>query len=375
MGVGMLNFVRVISIAVAMSLTALGSAAEDSPKTSVVDYLRVIVAGDQDLADALSRNIALAGESGDGHQYWRGKTLADLYPFFEEWLHNPLKPVSNRIGIIDGEIVRHDYLFWDLLNADQTLRIHNEFMGWMALFMNARQQFFLSSASAKYLTQWYEDPRVRIGDYVVPPGGFRSFNDFFLRRLKPGARPVSGRDDPTTVVSPVDCEVYQVYNVKPDQGIAVKQARLSFSDLLDSDPVAETFEGGEAFTCNLKLTNYHHFHSPVTGRIAKIGQVGGIYYFDNGFRHLYEHRRAYVVFDTEALGRVILVAVGQVMVNSIKLIVAEGDNVEKGQELGHFDFGGSEIVMLFQPGKAQLGANVKPGHMFWLGQELATPAK
>ena len=104
MGVGMLNFVRVISIAVAMSLTALGSAAEDSPKTSVVDYLRVIVAGDQDLADALSRNIALAGESGDGHQYWRGKTLADLYQLFEEWLHNPLKPVSNRIGIIDGGV-------------------------------------------------------------------------------------------------------------------------------------------------------------------------------------------------------------------------------------------------------------------------------
>jgi phosphatidylserine decarboxylase len=349
---------------------AIGAEDADRKYGSVVEYLEYIVDGDRDLRSALEKNLAVAGSSGPSQAFWAGKTMGDLYSFFGAWLVNPLRPTTSKSGIVDGEIVRHSYLFRNLLNADDALRAHNAFMGWLALFMNARQQFLLTAESAEYVPLWMKDPEVAIEDYIVPEQGFTSFNEFFQRRLKPGARTIADPGDGAVVVSPVDCKVYQLYDVGPDEEVAVKGEHLDFSDLLDGDAEASKFAGGSAFTCNLRVSNYHHFHSPVTGRIVKIGQVGGLYYFDQGFRHLYGHRRAYVIFETEKLGYVALVAVGQVMVNTIRLIVSANDVVEKGQELGHFDFGGSEVVMIFQADRVRLTEDVSPGHSFKLGQRI-----
>ncbi len=349
---------------------AVGAEAARDAYSPVVMYLKYIVDGDGHLRAAIQNNIKHAGLKGPEHHFWHGKSLIELYAFFDAWLVSKLKPTDSKRGIVNGEIVRYDYLFRDLLNADDGLRVQNVFMGWLALFMNARQQFLLSDASAEFLPLWLKDPKVAIQDYIVPAGGFTSFDAFFLRRIKPDARPIAGRDDWGIAVSPVDCEVFQLYNVDLDQSITVKGDKLNFSDLMNGDPLASKFANGTAYTCNLRLTNYHHFHSPVTGRIVKVGQVGGIYYFDKGFRHLYEHRRAYIIFETEKFGHVALVAVGQVMVNSIRIIVAEGDNVRKGLELGHFDFGGSEVVMIFQADRAHLSGEVRPGHLFKMGEKI-----
>ena len=74
------------------------------------------------------------------------------------------------------------------------------------------------------------------------------------------------------------------------------------------------------------------------------------------------------------MGHVALVAVGQVMVNTISLDINTGDTVVKGEELGHFDFGGSEVVMIFQRNFSKMLPEIKSGAVLQLGQAIALSA-
>ena len=343
------------------------SAAERNP---VVSYLEFIVDNDPQLKKALKTNLSAAAKE---IPYWQDKTLEDLYRFFDAWLTTPLQPTKSWSGFDNGRIVNYSYVFWNYLDADPGLRVHNSFMGWMALFMNANQQFMYTPQSARYVHQWLGTYPKYMQAFDVPKNGYPSFRAFFLRHLKSGARPIAKPLDGSPAVSPFDCKVSQTYALHRDM-VSVKDGRMNILDLLNGNDVAQLFAGGSAYTCNLNLFNYHRFHAPVSGRVVDIGQVGGIYYFDDNFSHLYSHRRAFVVFETEDMGHVALVAVGQVMVNTISLDINTGDTVVKGEELGHFDFGGSEVVMIFQRNFSKMLPEIKSGAVLQLGQAIALSA-
>ena len=206
---------------------------------------------------------------------------------------------------------------------------------------------------------------INFSDYIVPPGGFTNFNHFFTRQIRRELRPIASMDNAAVAVAPSDGYAWlQDSNVQRGSSFHLKADNLDVEQLLGYNPLYEHFvgsnhsdaknatNGGTALINFLDTPNYHRFWAPVSGRIIAVEQLGGLYVANGAPCCVADHRRAYIIFETEEFGKVAMATIGMYDISSIRLSAAAvvGQNVSKGTELGHFACGGSEIITLFQPG-------------------------
>ncbi|KAH6899764.1 phosphatidylserine decarboxylase-domain-containing protein [Thelonectria olida] len=188
---------------------------------------------------------------------------------------------------------------------------------------------------------------------------FKNFNEFFYRALKPGARPCSAPEHPRIIVSPADCRSVVFNSITQATKIWVKGREFNMKRLLgDAYPEdVSRFEGGALGVFRLAPQDYHRFHIPVDGIMGKPKTIEGEYYTVNPMAirsalDVYgENVRVLVPIDSEHHGRVMVICVGAMMVGSTVITRNEGDRVQRAEELGYFKFGGSTILLLFEPGK------------------------
>ncbi|KAI2640067.1 phosphatidylserine decarboxylase-domain-containing protein [Xylaria nigripes] len=188
---------------------------------------------------------------------------------------------------------------------------------------------------------------------------FKNFNEFFYRALKPGARPCSARDNPHVIVSPADCRSVVFDSIDTATKIWVKGREFSIKRLLgDAYPEdAPRYENGSLGIFRLAPQDYHRFHIPVDGVLRQPKLIEGEYYTVNPMAirsalDVYgENVRVICPIDSEQHGRVMVICVGAMMVGSTVITRKEGEHVKRAEELGYFKFGGSTIVVLFEPGK------------------------
>ncbi|MGZ8177919.1 phophatidylserine decarboxylase associated domain-containing protein [Williamsia sp. SKLECPSW1] len=238
---------------------------------------------------------------------------------------------------------------------------------------------FLSGPESRYVLDdspsgWLcADAREKIGfdEFVHDPddehAGFTSWNDFFTRTFKPGARPVAAPEDDSVIVSACESTPYRIStDVSLREDFWVKGQPYSLVDLLDNDPSVDEFEGGTVYQAFLSAFNYHRWHSPVAGTIVRTHLVDGTYFSEADgqgdalqptFSQSYlahVSARAIIVIDADnpAIGRMAFVAVGMSEVSSclISDAVRPGAHIGKGDELGYFQFGGSTHCLVFRPG-------------------------
>jgi phosphatidylserine decarboxylase len=189
--------------------------------------------------------------------------------------------------------------------------------------------------------------------------GFRSWNDFFTRRFKEGARPVYFPDDDSVIVSACESTPYAIANdVRLQDSFWVKNQPYSLRDMLANDEAAEEFVGGTVYQAFLSATNYHRWHSPVAGTIVRAFVQPGTYYSEadsegadavepqdsQGYLAHVATRAIFLIeADNPVIGLVGFVAVGMSEVSSclIGADMTPGQWVAKGDELGYFQFGGS----------------------------------
>jgi len=193
-------------------------------------------------------------------------------------------------------------------------------------------------------------------------GPYPSFDAFFTRTLRDGARPIA----PVPVVSPADGVLSVVGDV--DVGhIAVKNQAYDVAELLGSGVDAARYQGGSFCVVYLSPRDYHRVHSPVDGTVSLVRGIAGDLYPVNsiGERHVtglfVRNNRVVVFIDTPAIGRVAVVFVGATIVGRISVsmipepAVPPGDTVlpahplARGEELGIFHLG-STAVVLFERG-------------------------
>ena len=227
-------------------------------------------------------------------------------------------------------------------------------------------QLALADESFGLTKGWYEDP-----------SRWRTFNQFFTRRLKsPDQRPIAARTDGAVVVSPVDGVLQGVWAIDDNSylvetpGVAIKSSTVkSVSDLIGPDSrYAHSFAGGTFMHLFLDVMDYHHYHFPLGGIVRDIkiipgqeisgGYVGWDavnkrYTFDPsavGWQAL--ETRGRMILETKEFGLVALLPIGMSPVSSVTFEPALKDGVEvhKGDVMGHFRFGGSDFVLLFQRG-------------------------
>ncbi|KAG6108323.1 hypothetical protein E4U13_006504 [Claviceps humidiphila] len=218
---------------------------------------------------------------------------------------------------------------------------------------------FDDPASKDEIEKFIEFHGLDMSEVLLPIEQFKNFNEFFYRALKPDARPCSGPDQPGIIVSPADCRTVVFNHMAPARQVWVKGREFSIERLLgDAYPEdAPRYENGALGIFRLAPQDYHRFHIPVDGIMGKPKTIAGEYYTVNPMAirstlDVYgENVRVVVPIDSVAHGRVMVICVGAMMVGSTVITREEGESVKRAEELGYFKFGGSTVLLLFEPGK------------------------
>ncbi len=218
-----------------------------------------------------------------------------------------------------------------------------------------------AAARAIGIGQYQHDP-------TDPHWGFSSWNDFFTRHFRDGQRPVAAPDDDSVIVNACESTPYALRTaVQRRDTFWVKEQPYSLHELLAGDPTVDAFVGGTIYQAFLSATDYHRWHSPVTGTVLSARVVPGTYFSEadsegpaaieatNSQGYLaHVAARAVIVLraDNPVIGELAVVAVGMSDVSTCVLHpdVAPGQHLTKGDELGHFAFGGSTHCLVLRPG-------------------------
>jgi len=239
-------------------------------------------------------------------------------------------------------------------------------LGRLALELVAKRAFFSRwygwrmdrPASRARVRPFIREFGVDTGEFADAPESFATFNEFFHRRLKPGARPLEGGED--SAVFPADGRHLGFPDVSRVDGVFVKGQHFDLPALLGDAELAASYAQGTLVLSRLCPVDYHRFHFPVAGVPGEPRLLNGPLYSVNpmalrrNLAYLWQNRRMLTALETERFGRVLLIEIGATNVGSIVQTFSPGQPVARGAEKGFFKFGGSSTITLFQPGQVKL---------------------
>lgn len=179
---------------------------------------------------------------------------------------------------------------------------------------------------------------------------FQSFNDFFVRKLQIGKRPVE--QERRAWVSPCDARL-TVYPVSMSGRFAVKGTPYTAAELLKNEKLAKRYDGGWLWLYRLSVDDYHRYIYPCSGVKSLNVQIPGIFHTVNPIAAQAEpiyktNTREYCLIRTKELGTVLMMEVGAMLVGKIENREQGPAEVRRGQEKGNFAFGGSTIIIMSQ---------------------------
>jgi phosphatidylserine decarboxylase len=204
--------------------------------------------------------------------------------------------------------------------------------------------------------------KVDAGEFADAPESYGTFNEFFYRKLKPGARPIN--EDPASAVFPADGRHLGFEDVSKLEGIFVKGAVFDLAKLLGDAALAERFRDGAMVMSRLCPVDYHRFHFPVSGVASAPRLIEGPLYSVNpialrqNINIFTENKRAVTAIESEKFGLVLMLEIGATCVGSFEYTFQPGARVEKGSEKGYFKFGGSSTITLFERGRIKLAEDL-----------------
>ena len=222
--------------------------------------------------------------------------------------------------------------------------------------------------SALLIKPFVKKTGIRMEEYEKPKiGAYGSYNEFFCRRIKKGRRPVC--DAPGVLISPCDGKV-SVYPIEDDSSFSIKNTRYTVASLLRSPRLAGHYQGGWAFVFRLTVDDYHRYGYVESGMKSRQKKIAGVFHTVNPVANdrypIYkENTREYCLIRTPHAGTIVQMEVGALMVGTIRNYSPAMQTVRRGEEKGRFEFGGSTVVVLMEPGKvipdADLAANTGEG--------------
>ena len=265
--------------------------------------------------------------------------------------------------------------------VNNSLQYYDPFATWLNTFSKSWGSFLDTEDSwnEEYYQMAFNDPNFGLQNgWYEDPANWKTFNQFFARYLKsPEMRPIASPDLDSIVVSFADSEPQGVWAIDSNSylieegGVPVKSATLkSISKLIGEDsPYKDVFADGIFTHSFLNVNDYHRYHFPLSGTIKEariiqgINPTGGEFWWDNdNKRYAFNpnakigwqsvETRGCVILETDEYGMVALMPIGMAAVNSVNFEenITPGTTVKKGDMLGHFAFGGSDFIMIFQDG-------------------------
>ena len=220
-------------------------------------------------------------------------------------------------------------------------------------------------SSRKKVAPFIDQYGIRMADFLPEEGAgdqqpYSSFNAFFTRRVAEGARPFAqGADFP----APCDAR-YFAYEALNDQvSVPVKGDLFNAIALLGESRWTSCFADGPGFIARLCPVDYHRFHYPDDGALLASWRIPGALHSVNPWA-LAERQDIFMInerqvsiLQTERFGRLAYVEVGATCVGRI-VQTHHGEHFQRGEEKGMFLFGGSTVIVIGEPGKWQVDADL-----------------
>lgn len=367
------------------------SADQTGHEQITVDLMEMLE-NDPNLKKLVEKSLAKAWEINPDPATNPAKDLEQLFEFTDwaakcmPWDAIEGKPGSGIYERIDQSLDAFYFLFDQPLDELKdkgyyypSLSYHQPIRGWLQNYALAWGSFLASPDS--WNDEYYElicsDERFNMASgWYGDENIWTSFNDWFSRKLvdQDASHPV---DSDAAVVSPADSTPQGVWHIDQDgmfaleeDGLALKSARFNdIENLLGPDcAYKDSFNGGTFTHMFLDVNDYHRYHFPVSGTILEIEKIpavdaiGGITIWDPeegkyvlldqdpGWQSIETRDR--LIIETEDHGLVAIMPIGMSQVCSCNWepTVQVGAHVEKGEPMGYFLFGGSDICLMFQEG-------------------------
>ena len=210
------------------------------------------------------------------------------------------------------------------------------------------------AGSRKNIRSFVKKYEIDLDEVASSIDRYKNLNAFFARELKPGARPFA--PDPHVFCSPADGKVLAYPKLCERTRLPVKGAHVDIARLMASQTAAKPYGEGAALALRLAPADYHRFHFPVDGIATATTEISGRYYLVNPISlaakpDLFAHnKRAITYLETARFGRVMIMEIAGWAVGRIVQTYRAG-RVARGAEKGYFQFGGSTLVLLFEPGR------------------------
>lgn len=245
-------------------------------------------------------------------------------------------------------------------------------------YVGRAMRSFFTAAWVSNIAGWYANSRIsrlHIPSFIkkhhidlseVMPANYKTFNEFFIRRLKPEARQINHKKD--VLVSPADGAVSVFNDISADTFFIVKNCTLDLAEFLQSEQEAREYEHGALIIVRLAPWDYHRFHFPYAGKASCPRIITGPFesvnpfVYKKGIQPLLNERHV-ISLETDAFGVIKIIAVGAMCVGRIQETYQAQQLYQKGDEMGYFEFGGSTIVLLFKPGTFVIDEKFSESHL------------
>jgi phosphatidylserine decarboxylase len=211
---------------------------------------------------------------------------------------------------------------------------------------------------APFIAHYGLDPN----EFADSPDHYKTFNQFFYRKLKPSARPIDA--DPNSIVFPADGRHLAFANAAEISSVFVKGQKFDLTALLGSPELAARYEKGALLLSRLCPVDYHRFHFPAAGIPQAAKVINGPLFsvspiaLRQNLSYFWQNKRSITPLATPNCGTVLLLEIGATCVGSIHQTYRPGESIAKGAEKGYFAFGGSSTILLFEPGRITIDADL-----------------
>ena len=260
----------------------------------------------------------------------------------------------------DGEIINKNDSQQVLLNM-----LYKTAFGRMALkpltasvVSDIAGKFCDSAASQFMIMPFIEKAKIDLTEYE--PASYRSFNEFFTRKIKAESRPIDM--NPEHFISPCDSKL-SIYKIDEQSVFSIKNSFYSVSSLIRCPKIAERYSGGWCMIFRLEVDDYHRYIYLDDGIKSSNKHINGSYHTVNPVAleevNIYkENTRECTLLATENFDDVIQVEVGALMVGRIVNYHGKNHVMKRGEEKGKFEYGGSTVVLLVKEGVMQPDADI-----------------
>lgn len=312
-----------------------------------------------------------------------------------DWINKLLywKPTENVQG---NNIYNHQNAFYFFLDQPSLKVLQNQVVpehkappltplsSWMVKYVDALGQFLGTEESIDEQTlQTFKDsPNFNWDEYLPPPSGYKTFNQFFARNEKPGTRPIAAMSDNSVIVTAADSIFQGWWQINEKSTITTKGLEWSILELMEGSPYRDRFKGGVFMHGWLNVSDSHRLIAPVGGVVVESRVIMGQVYrkivaervkdstdgehilksvglppmdaeekyqltLNNVPGYQFAQARGLLVLDTP-IGLVAVIPVGMGFVSSVVMTAEKGKTLYKGEEFCYVQFGGSDHIVMFE---------------------------